>query len=227
MDVRETEYFSTKETREILRISSSTLRNWDKEGKINTIKDIHGRRMYDKQDVLRYIGKSFPFKEKKKIAYCRVSSKKQMEDLERQKNFFNDKYPYYELVTDIGSGINWNRKGFKTILEQSMSGDVQEVVVAHRDRLCRFAFELVEFILNKNNVKLTVLDENTNSKHPHGKSSDTELADDILSIIHVYSCRQMGKRRYSNKNKENENLSDTGTERDIKELDEHVEICIQ
>ena len=77
-----------------------------------------------------------PFKKKKKIAYCRVSSKKQADDLERQKNFFTTKFPDYELVTDIGSGINWKRKGLKTILESAMSGDISELVVAHRDRLC-------------------------------------------------------------------------------------------
>jgi putative resolvase len=78
-----------------------------------------------------------------------------------------------------------------------MSGDISEVVVAHRDRLCRFGFELIEWIFEINGVKLTILDQENN------KSPDQELADDILSIIHVYSCRKMGKRRYSmQKNKD-------------------------
>ena len=94
-----------------------------------------------------------------------------------------------------------------------MLGNVSEVVVAHRDRLCRFAFELIEFILSKNGVKLIVL----NSDSPES-SIDKELSDDILSIIHVYSCRQMGRRRYANKpkstdeNKKIENLSESESE---------------
>ena len=147
------------------------------------------------------------FKKKRKIAYCRVSSKKQEDDLERQKDFFRTKYPDYELVTDIGSGINWKRKGLKTILESAMQGNLSELMVAHRDRLCRFGFELVEWILERNNVKLSVLD-----REDH-KSPDHDLTDDILSIIHIYSCRQMGKRRY--KIKEDKNLSNSETEEDV------------
>ena len=99
-------------------------------------------------------------------------------------------YPDHELITDIGSGINWKRKGLKKILEQTMLGNVEQVVVAHRDRLCRFAFELIEFIFESNNVKLLIIDTKV------GESVNNELVDDILSIIHVYSCRAMGKRRY-------------------------------
>jgi putative resolvase len=87
-------------------------------------------------------------------------------------------------ITDIGSGINWKRKGFQKILELAMLGELEEIVVAHRDRLCRFAFELVEFIFQKNNVRLVVLDRNDY------KSGEAKLADDILSIVHVYSCRR-------------------------------------
>ena len=102
------------------------------------------------------------------------------------------------MVFDIGSGINWKRDGLQTILEQSMRGNVKEVVVAHRDRLSRFGFELIEFVLNKSGVKLMV------HNNENAKSESEELADDIMSIINVYSCRQMGKRRYIKKDKRNE-----------------------
>ena len=116
-----------------------------------------------------------------------------MDDLKRQEDFFKQQFPNHLLVTDIGSGINWNRKGLKTLLEQYLSGNISEIVVAHRDRLCRFAFDLLEGIFTSLGVKLVVCDQN------QGKSSDAELTDDILSIIHVYSCRKMGQRRYTNK----------------------------
>ena len=93
------------------------------------------------------------------------------------------------IIQDIGSGINWKRSGLKTILELAMQKKLETVVVAHRDRLCRFAFELIQWILEKNEVKLVVLNESI-------CSTEQELAEDLLSIIHVFSCKQMGKRRY-------------------------------
>jgi predicted site-specific integrase-resolvase len=184
-------YISTKKARQLLGITTSTLINWDKAGKINTIRTPSGLRLYNSKDIQNIIGCDSNFQKKRKIAYCRVSSKKQINDLERQKDFFRSKYPDYELVEDVGSGINWKRKGLKTILDGAMSRDISEVVVAHRDRLCRFGFELLEWIFERNGIKLTVLDRDEH------KSPDQDIADDIISIIHVYSRRQMGKRRYS------------------------------
>lgn len=207
------EYLSIKETRRLVGVTTPTLRRWAETDKVRFTETPTGRKLYNKQDILHIINMSkLPVQiRKKKIAYCRVSSKKQTDDLERQKEFFRLKYPEYDLVEDVGSGINWKRKGLQTILESVMSGAVEEVVVAHRDRLCRFAFELIEFIFKKNDTKLTVLETNDRKE-----GLDTELSDDIMSIIHVYSCRQMGRRRYSNTKKEitnsteieeNENLS--------------------
>jgi hypothetical protein len=206
------EYINTKKAKEILQLTSKTLRIWDKEGKIRTFRTPSGQRRYNLQDIQNITGRnSLDDKKKEKICYCRVSSSKQVDDLNRQTDFFKSKFPNHILVTDVGSGINWKRKGLKTILDKAMHGDISEVVVAHRDRLCRFAFELLEWIFERNGVKLLVLHEEK------GESSDNELTDDILSIIHVYSCRKMGRRRY--KNKENTALSNSRTEEDNEELD--------
>jgi predicted site-specific integrase-resolvase len=80
-------------------------------------------------------------------------------------------------VQDIGSGINFKRAGLQKILECSMRGELEEVMVSHRDRLCRFAFDLIETILTKNGTKLVVLDRTA------CKSSSEELAEDVLAII--------------------------------------------
>lgn len=226
------EHLSIKETRKLLGVTTETLRKWANSGKIRFSETPTGRKLYNKQDVFTIINRTEIKKkpEKRKIAYCRVSSQKQQDDLERQKEFFRLKYPKHDLVTDIGSGINWKRKGLQAILEQSMLGNVSEVVVAHRDRLCRFAFELIEFILSKHGVKLVVLNSDS-SGSPKESTVDQELSDDILSIIHVYSCRQMGRRRYANtqsntstqpnasakpkklvKNKKTEDLSESSSE---------------
>jgi len=212
------EHLSIKESRRLTGVTTATLRRWAETNKVRFSESPTKRKLYNKQDILAIINRTEIQKpeKKRKIAYCRVSSKKQSDDLDRQKEFFRLKYPEYDVVEDIGSGINWNRKGLQTILEQSMSGTVQEIVVAHRDRLCRFAFELLEFIFKKNGVKLTVL--NSNSQED---GIDRELSDDIMSIIDVYTCRQIGRRRYSkgkdssgkiNEIEKNENLSDQTTE---------------
>jgi len=201
------EYIPTKKARKILGVTTQTLRKWDSEGKINTIRAPSNVRLYCVKDIYDIINYNLPVQEKKKIAYCRVSSKKQENDLERQKDFFRLQFPDYELVTDIGSGINFKRKGLQTILERSMQGDISEIMVAHKDRLCRFGFELLEWIFKKYNVTINILDRND------GKSESEELSDDILSIIHIFSCKQMGRRRYSNK--KNKDLSNSETKEDI------------
>jgi predicted site-specific integrase-resolvase len=201
----EDDYITTKEAKEISKVTVKTLRLWDKEGKIRTIRTSSNIRRYNIKDIQNIIGNSNPVETKEKICYCRVSSRKQMDDLDRQKDFFRNKFPTHNLVTDVGSGINWKRKGLTTILDKAMHGDISEVVVAHRDRLCRFAFELLEWIFKRNGVKLVVLNEEKDH------SSDKDLTDDILSIIHVYSCRKMGKRRYKYKNKENTSISNSNT----------------
>jgi putative resolvase len=197
-------YVNTKEAREMLRVTATTLRTWDKEGKIKTIRTPSGIRLYDKSRILEILGKNGTMPKRRKVAYCRVSSKKQSNDLERQISVYRDKYPDYEVVQDIGSGINFKRKGLQKILEQAMRGELEEVMVSHRDRLCRFGFELIEWILIKNDTKLVVLDKTEN------KSSSEELAEDVLAIIHVFSCREMGKRRY--KSSKDKVAADKGTE---------------
>src|SRR5690606_21019018 len=112
----------------------------------------------------------------KSFCYCRVSSHKQKDDLDRQKEFMRKQYPNHEIVFDIGSGINFKRKQFLWLLEQASIGNVKEVVVAHRDRLCRFGFELIEWFFTKHNVKLMVLDDSKSSPQQ-------ELVTDLLSII--------------------------------------------
>jgi len=209
----EDEFITTKKAKEILQVTTKTLRIWDKEGKIRTIRTPSNIRRYSLKDVQNIISYGSPSEAKEKICYCRVSSRKQMDDLERQKDFFKHKFPTHKLVTDVGSGINWKRKGLKTILDKAMHGDISEVVVAHRDRLCRFAFELLEWIFKRNGVKLLVLNEEKDH------SSDQEIADDILSIIHVYSCRKTGRRRYKNKDEKNTPISKSETENHSETVD--------
>jgi len=186
--MNEKKYYSGKEIRTLYGISSSTLREWDRKGKIETIRTPSNQRRYDISSITKTTNKIRTLNNKKKICYCRVSSKKQMDDLERQKSYLSSKFPNHEIVSDIGSGINWKRKELLSILEQSNKGLIEEVVVAHRDRLARFCFELLHWLLEKNGTKLVVLNDEV--------SEEEKLSDDIMSIIHIFSCRKMGKRKY-------------------------------
>jgi hypothetical protein len=106
----EDEYITTKEAKEISKVTVKTLRLWDKEGKIRTIRTSSNIRRYNIKDIQNIINNSDPDETKEKICYCRVSSREQMDDLDRQKDFFRNKFPTHNLVTDVGSGINWKRK---------------------------------------------------------------------------------------------------------------------
>ena len=112
-----------------------------------------------------------------------------------------ESYPYAEIVSDIGGGLNFRRKGLVSLLERLHRGDKLRIVVAHRDRLARFGFELIQWLAEQNGGGIVVLD-NTDY------SPEQELTQDILAILHTFSCRLHGLRRYRNAIKEDQGLSD-------------------
>jgi predicted site-specific integrase-resolvase len=115
--------------------------------------------------------------------------------LETQVEFFRTRYPDYEIIKDLGSGINFKRKGFLSILDSAVKGDISEVVVTHKDRLCRFGFELIERIITEHSKgKIVVLDKKETSP-------EKELVDDLLSIVTVFSSRLYGLRSHTVKKK--------------------------
>jgi len=184
------DFIASRKAQKFTGLGHQTLRTYADTGKIQAYKTPSGQRMYNKSSLEAFINSFNHSEEKKKVIYCRVSSKKQLDDLERQCNSLQSKFPNHVLIKDCGSGINFKRKGLQTILDYAMSGNLEEVVVAHKDRLCRFGFELIEFVCSRNNARIIVLDKED------CKSSEQELAEDILSIITVFSCKQMGKRKY-------------------------------
>jgi excisionase family DNA binding protein len=142
--------------------------------------------------------------QKQNFLYTRVSTKKQMDDLSRQVEFVRrPEYFNYTLISDIGSGINFKRKGLQTILDACIQRNIGEIIVAHRDRLCRFSFELIETIVKKAGGSIKVLDCDEHT------SSEDELSQDLLSIIHIFNCRQMGKRSYKIKNEQKQSVKNT------------------
>ena len=210
-------FLTAKEARLAIGVHSATLRSWANRGLIKVIRTPGGDRRYN---VAEFVSKQGEYAEcadadgQQAICYCRVSSYGQKDDLERQVAFMQEKYPNHRIIKDVGSGINFKRKGLCTLLELACKGLVSEVVVAYRDRLCRFAFELIERIFHQHGVRIVVLNE---SVEP---SSQSELAEDLLAIINVYACRVNGKRKYTKGKSKDEN---TQVEEVQQTSSEHVE----
>jgi predicted site-specific integrase-resolvase len=135
-----------------------------------------------------------------------------------------ERYPGTEIVKDIGSGLNFKRKGLtcaelvesKAILERAMRGDRIKLVVAHRDRLAQFGFDLIKYIIERNGGELVVLDQGTHSPE--------ELTKDLLNILHVFSCRMPGLRNY--KKQVHQALSNEGTTGNLQILARCVALCL-
>ena len=182
--------FKPSQLAEKLKVSKETLRIWSEQGKIKTTNTEGGHRRYIYNEDTKNKETNFNF------IYARVSSKKQENDLKRQVDFLQKLYPKHKVITDIGPGINFNRKGFNNIIKAVIAGTVKEIVVAHKDRLCRFGYELVENLCKYFSTTITVVDDNDD------KSASEELTEDLLSIITVFTARFYGKRKYNKRKKE-------------------------
>jgi len=176
-----------------LGVSCNTLRRWEREGKISTVRTEGNHRRFD-ENLLPQRSTITVAREddRKHYVYCRVSSSKQKDDLERQIKSFQQTHPEHEIISDVGSGLNFKRKGFLRMVDEIMRGLVEEVVVSHRDRLCRFAYEFFEWICQKHRTTLVVKDRVI-------RSAEQELSEDLMAIVHVFSCRHHGVRRYAKK----------------------------
>jgi putative resolvase len=179
--------FATKVGRTI-----QTIRNWDR---TDILKPVHiapsGHRYYSQSQVDKLLG-LVPIKPQKlMIGYCRVSSNKQKDDLIRQVDFvqqFMVAHGYsFEIISDVGSGINYTNPGLRSLIEKVKSGLVDKVVILHKDCLLRFGFELVEYFCSLYHVPIDIID---NTK----KSEQEELVEDLVQIITVFGAKLNGRR---------------------------------
>ena len=190
-------YYSSNTVTKMLGVTAQTLRNWDKEGKLKpSYTKSNGYRYYSEDIILSYTQERKTKKDLHVIGYARVSSKKQVDDLNRQvdniKTYLENKYSDYEIITDIGSGINYQKPGLKKLIEKINKKEVDVIVVLYKDRLLRFGFDLVEYFAKLNNVSIEVLDK-------INRTQDQELVEDLIQIITVFSCKLQGKRKTKTK----------------------------
>ncbi|MEQ9236988.1 IS607 family transposase [Coleofasciculus sp. E2-BRE-01] len=186
-------YIPLREAVKRLGLHKNTLRKYADNGIIPSIRNPAGQRLFD---VEAYLGASAG---NATICYCRVSSSKQRDDLARQVAYMQSLYPQAEIVKDIGSGLNFKRKGLRSLLDRLLRGDKLTIVVACKDRLCRFGFELIQYLVEQNGGSIVVLDQTV-------YCPQSELTQDLLSIVHVNSSRMQDWRKYGKKIKEDPNL---------------------
>lgn len=185
----EQKFVRPEEACRVLKVSTASLKRWATAGKIDFVLTSGGHRRYN---LAKYLS-PIPTLSRRKICYARVSSSSQKEDLERQAELFRVRYPYHEIIQDVGSGLNFKRKGFKAILELALRGQVQELVVTYKDRLLRFGFELFLSIIRYGHGKIVVLNREQD------QTPEQELCSDLIAITTVFTARIHGFRSGKNR----------------------------
>lgn len=184
-------FYTIHAASKILGVTPQTLRNWDRDGKLKPHHtSANGYRYYSQEqiDVFLRVAKKA---ERIVIGYCRVSSVKQKDDLKRQEEavraYLIAQGSPFEIITDIGSGINYSKPGLRALIERITRGDVKKVAVLYKDRLIRFGFEMIEYLAGLYNCEIEIIDNTP-------KTEQQELVEDLVQIITVFSCKLHGKR---------------------------------
>ena len=185
-------YYSAKTVTQILGVTAQTLRNWDKEGKLKpAYTKSNGYRYYSEDDIMSYTKERDRKKEKKLIGYVKTSSLENEVSLTRKKTvietYLRSTNQEYEIIIDVGSGLDYNKPGLKTLIAKINKKEVDEIVICYKDNLVKYGFELIEYFAYLNNVKIKVLDINN-------KSSLVEIKEDFSIVIKDVS------RKYQIKN---------------------------
>jgi len=183
-------YLTRKEAIKLLGIHYHTLYKIAKKKEIETIK-IGNRQLYNVNKYLQSKKIININQVRRKICYCRVSSSKQKEDLNRQIEQMTKKYQDYELIKDIGSGLNMNREGLNKIIDYAIKGEIEILVIAYKDRLVRFGYEMIERLIKEYSDGIIKIENAKEEETPI-----IELSKDIVSIMNVYVAKMNGLRKY-------------------------------
>ena len=179
-----------------LGVSVTTLRRWEADGRIVAERSAGGHRRYDLAKLRPDLVRQREDAQRRTIAYARVSSHDQKDDLERQKQVLElycaRQGWTFEVVADLGSGMNYRKKGLRRLLDDIISGRVGRLVITHKDRLLRFGAELVFAICEAKNVEVIILNQGEDA------TFEEDLAKDVLEIITVFSARLYGSRSRKN-----------------------------
>ena len=205
-------YVPPREATKILGVHERTLYLWEQKGWIDVIRSKGNRRYYNVNKYLEEKEKKMNFgsdleseskfindddddvmeENKLKLAYVRVSTRGQKSDLDRQSTFMQNKYPDHKIIRDIGSGMNFNKRGIRKIIKLAIAGKIEELVIAHKDRLTRFGYELIEdLIKDYSGGKIIIIDKEEEDLEP-----EQEVVKDLLQIMNIFVAKMNGLRRY-------------------------------
>jgi len=189
-------YYTIHKFSKIVGKTPQTLRNWDKKGFLKPHHTSSNGYRYYSDEQIRQVLNIKPANQRIVIGYCRVSSNKQKDDLERQienvKTYLLAQGKPFEIISDIGSGINYNKKGLQSLIRRIQINEIEKVVVLYKDRLIRFGFELIEYVANLNNCTIEIIDQTK-------KTEEQELVEDMIQIVTVFACKLQGKRAHKAK----------------------------
>ncbi|MDR1791139.1 MAG: IS607 family transposase [Propionibacteriaceae bacterium] len=192
-------YVATGQAAKMLGVSVSTLQRWDREGRLVAERTPAGRRRYKVSEIASFnpLGLDTAVLERPTIAYARVSSHDQKADLARQvkvlEMYCASHGWKYEVISDLGSGMNYRKKGLMRLLDMIVADKVGRLVIAHKDRLLRFGAELVFAVCEAKHVEVVIVNQGED------RSFEEELASDVLEIVTVFSARMYGARSHKNK----------------------------
>jgi putative resolvase len=182
--------YTLKEAKRLLGVTTKTIQRWDKEGKIRVVRTVGGRRRIPESEIKRILGLK---EERVIVGYARVSSTTRKDDLERQKqlihSYAKDKgYGEVQILGDVGSGLNENRKGFLRLLEMVAERKVSKVIVAYKDRLTRFGFETLRKMFQAFGTEIEVI-------YSEEKAQD-ELVEDLITVVSHFAGKLYGMRSH-------------------------------
>lgn len=197
--------YKPKDFSELLGVSVKTLQRWDREGVLKANRTPTDRRYYIYDQYLQFKGIQLDNDTREVVIYARVSTKNQKDDLHNQveflKQFANAKgIIINQCIEDYGSGLNYNRKKWNQLLEQVMEQKIKIIIISSEDRFIRFGYDWFEKFCMKFNTSIVIVNNET-------LSPNEELVQDIISILHVFSCRLYGLRKYKNQIKEDEDIA--------------------
>jgi predicted site-specific integrase-resolvase len=174
--------------------SVNSLQRLDREGKFKAKRTVTDKRYYTEEDLELFLTGQITQKGRVSVGYCRVSSISQKSDLKHQEEYV---YSYTlakgiildELYSDVGSGLNYKRKKWNVLLQRVMNQEIDKIYITYKDRFVRFGFEWFEQLCKDNGTEIIILNQKQTSP-------EEELTEDLLSILHVFSARSYGLRKY-------------------------------
>lgn len=205
MNTKNITNYKPKDFAELLGVSVKTLQRWDRDGILKANRTPTDRRYYTYDQFLQFKGLETKNDIRDTVIYARVSTKNQKDDLQNQvlflRQFCNARGIIVDqCIEDFGSGLNYNRKKWNKLIDEVMENKIKTIVISSKDRFIRFGYDWFEKLCLKFNTKIIVV--NNESLSPN-----EELVQDIISILHVFSCRLYGLRKYKNQIKEDDEIA--------------------